>query len=114
MTARQDEPAGLWVGINQALQIGRKLWHTLNFIEHSPLHILPKKTTRIVLCIAARVWIFQGDIRLAGKDTFGQRGLAALARASQRDDRILTSQVLEHWRDIALNHGGMIALKPVI
>jgi hypothetical protein len=37
-----------------------------------------------------------------------------LARASQRDDRILTSQVLEHWRDIALNHGGMIALKPVI
>jgi len=114
VAARQDEPPRLWRGIDHALQIRCHLGRALDFVQDRTLHVLRQKATRVVCREAPRVGIFQRHVGLFGKQTLGQRGLAALAGPGEGDHWIFSGQLLQQRCDVAFDHDAMVKKSPAI
>src|SRR5947209_6409417 len=107
--AGEQEPAGRWVFVHQALQIGKDLRHPLDLVKDDAVPVPGEESDRVLLGEFPLRRVLQGHVRPVGEGHAAESRLARLAWPRQSEDRIARGQVEETRLEEPLDHGSSLS-----
>ena len=78
MRTREDPAAGLWIRVDEDLQVGKEVRDALHFVDDCPFGKLAQEASGVLRGESAYIRSFKRRVRMLRKHGCAQGGLAAL------------------------------------